>query len=126
MDTKQIESFVEQRWEESILPSITEYIKIPNESPQFDPDWEANGHMEKAVELIGGWCRDEPIADMSFEVVRLPGRTPLLYMEIPGAIDDTVLLYGHLDKQPEMTGWDEDLGPWTPVLRDGWSLGINP
>jgi acetylornithine deacetylase/succinyl-diaminopimelate desuccinylase-like protein len=117
MDFKAIESFVEERWEKSILPTLTEYIKIPNESPQFDPNWQANGHMDKAVDLIGGWCRDETIKDLSFEVVRLPGRTPLLYMEIPGEIDETVLLYGHLDKQPEMTGWEEGLGPWKPVRR---------
>src|SRR5690606_15401996 len=55
------------------------------------------------------------------EVIRLEGRTPLIYLEIPATGDETgedcVLLYGHLDKQPEMTGWDEDLGPWKPVLR---------
>jgi acetylornithine deacetylase/succinyl-diaminopimelate desuccinylase-like protein len=54
---------------------------------------------------------------MQVEVVRLEGRTPLIYIEIPAADgDDCVLLYGHLDKQPEMTGWDDDLGPWKPVL----------
>ena len=49
--------------------------------------------------------------------MRLPGRTPLIYMEIPGDVDATVLLYGHLDKQPEMTGWRDGLGPWEPVIN---------
>ena len=34
-----------------------------------------------------------------------------------------VLLYGHLDKQPEMTGWADGLGPWEPVLKDGKLYG---
>jgi len=54
---------------------------------------------------------------MKIQVISEEGRTPLIYMEIPGASDDTVLLYGHLDKQPEMSGWSEDLGPWKPVLK---------
>lgn len=54
---------------------------------------------------------------MEMEIVRLPGRTPLIFMEIPGDSDDTVLLYGHLDKQPEMTGWADGLGPWIPVIK---------
>ena len=123
MDSKRIESFVQRRWDESILPQLIDYIRIPNKSPQFDPQWAEHGHMQKAVELIGGWCRDQAIAGMSFEVVQLPGRTPLLYMEIPGKIDETVLLYGHLDKQPEMTGWEAGLGPWTPVVKDGKLYG---
>lgn len=68
------------------------------------------------------WARAQAIEGMQVEVVRLEGRTPLIFIEIPAtgaeSGDDTVLLYGHLDKQPEMTGWDADLGPWEPVLRD--------
>jgi acetylornithine deacetylase/succinyl-diaminopimelate desuccinylase-like protein len=47
----------------------------------------------------------------------------VILIEIPGAADDTVLLYGHLDKQPEMTGWAEGLGPWVPALKDGKLYG---
>lgn len=115
--------FVESRWDEDIVPQLIDYIRIPNKSPAFDPDWEAHGYMEEAVALIEGWCRREPIDGLTVEVVRLPGRTPLIYMEIPGQCDDTVLLYGHLDKQPEMTGWREDLGPWMPVMEDGRLYG---
>src|SRR5262249_60693733 len=63
------------------------------------------------------WCRKRPIEGLQIEVVRLEGRTPVLLLEIPGSSDDTVLLYGHCDKQPEMTGWSEGLGPWTPARR---------
>ena len=118
MNTNALQSFVDRRWDESIVPSLIDYVAIPCKSPLFDPEWKANGHIHRAVELIEGWCRAEPIEGLTVEVVELEGRTPLIYMEVPGEGTETVLLYGHLDKQPEMTGWDEDLGPWKPVLRD--------
>jgi len=122
-----LKAFVEQRWEESILPELETYIAIPNLSPHFDPDWAAHGHMEKATEHIRRWCAEQAIEGMRLEVVRLEGRTPLIFMEIAasggGSDDETVLLYGHLDKQPEMIGWDADKGPWKPVRQDGKLYG---
>jgi acetylornithine deacetylase/succinyl-diaminopimelate desuccinylase-like protein len=118
LDIRSATELVDQTWDASIVPTLVEYIAIPNQSPHFDPDWAAAGHMDRAVALLEGWCRDQPIEGMTCEVVRLPGRTPALLLEIPGQLDDTVLLYGHLDKQPPMTGWADDLGPWKPVLRD--------
>jgi len=117
LDRDALKSFVATTWDAEIVPQLTEYIRIPNKSPLFDADWDEHGHMEKAVDLIASWCRERNIEGLQLEVVRLEGRTPLIYMEIPGEGEDTVLLYGHLDKQPEMTGWREDLGPWTPVLE---------
>ncbi len=104
-------------WEESILPALERYIAIPNRSPAFDPQWREHGHMERAVALIADWCRSRPVPGLTLEIVRLPNRTPLIFMEAPGDARETVLLYGHLDKQPEMTGWSDGLGPWTPVRR---------
>ena len=117
-DPARLKSFVEQLWGDEITPSLVEYIKIPNKSPAFDPDWQAHGYMEDAVNLMVAWA--EPKVRQlggTLEVVRLPTRTPLIFIDIPGNSEDTVLLYGHLDKQPEMAGWDEDLGPWKPVLK---------
>ena len=111
------QAFIDGLWMDSIVPSLADYIRIPNESPHFDPDWESRGHMDAAVDLVAGWCRAHAPHGMQLEVVRLPGRTPVLLLEIPGASEDTVLLYGHLDKQPPMSGWDDGLGPWTPVIR---------
>ncbi|MFO0604748.1 MAG: M20 family metallopeptidase [Polyangiales bacterium] len=116
-------AYCDNVWERDILPTITEYIAIPNKSPAFDADWHAAGHMERAVSLIADWCKARKIPGLTLEVVRLTDdkgrpRTPVILMEIPGAGDDTVLLYGHLDKQPEMTGWRADLAPWKPV-REG-------
>jgi acetylornithine deacetylase/succinyl-diaminopimelate desuccinylase-like protein len=119
MDTARLKKFVGSFWDDSILPSITEYIRIPNKSPAFDPKWAEHGYMDDAVKLMEAWARREleNFPGATLEVVRLPGRTPLIFMEIPGDSEDTVLLYGHLDKQPEMKGWADDLGPWKPVLK---------
>ncbi|HEY5676077.1 MAG TPA: M20 family metallopeptidase [Myxococcales bacterium] len=109
----------ERIWVQEIVPALHEYIRIPNKSPAYEPDWQ--GNMDKAVALIEAWCRKQPVEGLKLEVVRLPGRTPVILMEVPGEGDDTVLLYGHLDKQPEMTGWRQGLSPWTPV-REGDKL----
>lgn len=121
LDTTHANAFTDRIWEQEIVPSITEYISIPCKSPSFDRDWREHGHMDRAVALIEAWCRKQPIPGLSVEVVRLEGRTPVIFMELPGKGDDTVLLYGHLDKQPEMIGWDEGKGPWQPV-REGDKL----
>jgi len=123
MDNKQAAAFVSTMWDDSIIPEIAEYIKVPNKSPHFDPDWEKHGHMETAVAMLEAWCKTQPIKDMAIEVVRIEGRTPLLFIDIPGQSDDVVLLYGHYDKQPEFSGWDDDLDPWTPVIKDGKLYG---
>ena len=121
MDNARIAAYLDRKWDEDIVPQLVDYIRIPNKSPMFDPDWVAHGHMEAAVTLMERWAKAQSIPGLVVEVVRLEGRTPLIYLEIPASGadtgEDTVLLYGHLDKQPEMTGWDADLGPWTPVLK---------
>jgi acetylornithine deacetylase/succinyl-diaminopimelate desuccinylase-like protein len=117
MNAETLRSFVDKTWDESIVPELVEYIRIPNKSPHYDAAWQEHGYMEQAVEHIAGWCRVRQIEGLCLEVVRIEGRTPVIFMEVPGSLDGTVLLYGHLDKQPEMVGWEEGLGPWTPVLR---------
>lgn len=116
---------MEEVWEDSIIPCLHDYIRIPNKSPLFDPAWAEHGHMERAVSLLESWCRQQPVQGMTVEVVRLSGKTPVLVVEVAGsaADDDTVLLYGHYDKQPEFSGWLDDLSPWEPVRRDGKLYG---
>ncbi len=115
-------------WESEILPALERYIRIPNKSPAFDPDWRQHGHMEAAVKLVTEWCtaQQKHLPGLKVEVIRLKDdagkdRTPLIFMELPGTGPDTVVLYGHLDKQPEMTGWRAGLSPWEPV-REGDKL----
>jgi acetylornithine deacetylase/succinyl-diaminopimelate desuccinylase-like protein len=124
MDHGRLTQFIDGCWREEVVPRLVDYIRIPNKSPAFDADWAAHGHMEKAVTLFADWARAKlpHLTGATLEVVRLPGRTPLILIEIPGrgaaAEREPVLLYGHLDKQPEMTGWAEGHGPWTPVLTE--------
>lgn len=116
-----IQHHIERVWDDEIVPALFEYIAIPNVSKAFDPQWDEHGHMRRAVDLVRDWCAARTIAGLTVDVHELPGLTPVIVMEVPafggGSDDDTVLLYGHLDKQPEMTGWRDDLGPWTPVLE---------
>ncbi|MFM7065656.1 MAG: M20/M25/M40 family metallo-hydrolase, partial [Gammaproteobacteria bacterium] len=127
MDVSQARPLITRDFADHIVPTLGEYVRIPNKSPLFDADWAAHGHMDRAVELLAGWCRRQPVRGLTVEVQRLPGRTPLLWCEIPASdpvrFPGTVLMYGHFDKQPEFTGWDSDLDPWTPVLREGRLYG---
>ena len=117
MDPNAGQLYLDSIWNDSIVPELIEYIRIPNKSPLFDADWARHGHMDAVVAQFEKWARGLNVRGLQLEVVRLPGRTPLMYMEIPGDSDRTVLLYGHLDKQPEMSGWREGLGPWLPVME---------
>ncbi len=118
-----LRAFVDHLWDHSILEQLKAYIRIPNKSPHFDANWESAGHMEAAIQLMAAWCRAHALPGMTVEIRRLPGRTPLLLVDVPGELPETVLLYGHLDKQPEFTGWAEGLSPWEPVIRDGKLYG---
>jgi acetylornithine deacetylase/succinyl-diaminopimelate desuccinylase-like protein len=117
--------FIENLWDNDIVPTLTDYIRIPNKSPAFDPKWVEHGHMDKVVAMFEGWAREKlkQLPGSSLEVVRLKDRTPLIFIEVPGNGKDTVLLYGHLDKQPEMKGWAEGTGPWEPVMKEGRLYG---
>ncbi len=123
MDAAKTRNFVETTWDRSILPALEEYIRIENLSPDFDSGWDARGEMERAVQLAARWIDSRGVKGLTWEVVRLAGRTPLLFIEIAGDSEETVLLYGHLDKQPPMEGWSEGLGPFTPVVREGKLYG---
>jgi acetylornithine deacetylase/succinyl-diaminopimelate desuccinylase-like protein len=116
MLTSQLTTHINAFWKQEILPALHEYIRIPNESPLFDPDWQAHGHMQRAVALAADWIRRQQIPGGSLEVLQDGDRTPLLLLDFPGSIPDTVLMYGHLDKQPPMVGWRDGLGAWTPYF----------
>ncbi len=127
MDQRSLAHFVAGAWKGSILPALIDYVRIPAKSPAFDADWAKHGELDRAVELAAAWCRERKVAGAKVEIVRLPGKTPTLVIEVPAfgtpAPRGTVLLYGHLDKQPEVTGWDANKGPWTPVVENGRLYG---
>src|SRR4030095_14934514 len=117
IDSDRTRALVQKAWDDDIVPALTEYIRIPAKSPMYDARWAEHGHIDRAVTLITDWARKRKIEGLSIEVVRLEGRTPVILMEVPGTGGETVLLYGHCDKQPEMVGWAADAGPWIPVRR---------
>jgi len=123
MDIDLLKRSVATRWRGSILERLQAFVRIPNKSPHFDAEWERHGHMERAVQLVAEWCRAQGIPGLSVRIQRLPGLTPLLLAELPGELPGCVLFYGHLDKQPEFTGWSPGLSPWEPVLREGRLYG---
>ena len=119
-------AFANRRWDEAIVPALTDYIGVPAKSPMFDADWAANGHLERVVRDAAQWVESRKLPGLTLEVVRITGRTPVIFFEIAGTkigSTDTVVVYGHLDKQPEFTGWRNDLGPWTPKYVDGLLYG---
>ena len=117
MDIRRAQNFVAAAWEERVLPALSDYIAIPCKSPAFDDDWARRGEIDRAVAHIEAWCRDQKLPELGIAVRRLPGRTPLLLLEMPGGGKDCTLVYGHLDKQPEMRGWAPGLHPWRAVRR---------
>ncbi len=123
MNSEQVAKNVGQIWDDSIVPTLQHYIRIPNQSPLFDPEWKRNGHMDRAVALAKAWVEAQQIPGLRIETHELDGRTPLIFIEVDGDDSSTVLMYGHLDKQPAMVGWNDGLGAWTPVLRDGKLFG---
>jgi acetylornithine deacetylase/succinyl-diaminopimelate desuccinylase-like protein len=124
---------VSQAWDDDIVGQLTDYISIPAKSPMFDADWEKNGFIDTVMWNAATWVESQKVEGLTLEVIRLEGRTPVLFFEVPasnGASPDearpssqTVLMYGHLDKQPEFTGWRNDLGPWTPKYENGKLYG---
>ncbi|GAP35509.1 M20 family metallopeptidase [Piscinibacter sakaiensis] len=129
-ESSALAAFTDRLWDEEIVPALTDYIAIPAKSPMFDADWERHGHLERVVRDAAAWVERQQIAGLRLEIVRLPGRTPVIFFEVPAtraggnaADAPTICLYGHLDKQPEFNGWRSDLGPWTPKLENGLLYG---
>ncbi|HEU0229546.1 MAG TPA: M20 family metallopeptidase [Burkholderiaceae bacterium] len=126
LNPDQLQTFVDEKWDTGIVPELTDYIAIPAKSPAFDPEWVANEHLERVVRNAAKWVEDQQVSGLKLEVVRLAGRTPVIFFDAPSTRSDsgdTVLFYGHLDKQPEFMGWRNDLGPWTPKYEDGKLYG---
>ena len=130
LNTTQALAHVSQSWDGDIVQRLSDYIAIPAKSPIFDADWLAHGYLETVVRNTAQWIEAQKLEGLTLEVVRLPGRTPVLFFEVAatrsaqaGVSEQTVLMYGHLDKQPEFSGWRKDLGPWTPKYEDGKLYG---
>lgn len=118
INNEKLKTQINQFWDDHITPTLFDYIKIPNKSPAFDKDWKKNGHMDKVLDMAKSWAERHLPSGAELLVEETPGKTPLLLVDIPGTKDGNILMYGHLDKQPEMEGWNNGMGPWTPVIKD--------
>ncbi|WP_338699859.1 M20/M25/M40 family metallo-hydrolase [Streptomyces sp. Q6] len=125
VDPARVREFCDARWDADLLPLIEEHIRVPAVSPGYDADWEAHGFLDQVAADAAGWLRGiDDLPGLRVEVLRAPGRTPLVFFEVPGEggrAEETVLFYGHLDKQPEGDGWADGLSAWEPVF-DGTRL----
>lgn len=119
MSTRELNNFVTEQWDTSALPALQNFIRIPNRSPDYDPDWSTNDHAQRAIELLTGWCSQRSIKGMTISVEQINGLTPIIFIEVDAFNNGSgnVLLYGHYDKQPPMTGWRENLDPYEPVIE---------
>ena len=118
MDKEKLQTYVNYFWDNSIIPELQEYIKIPNKSPAFDPLWEEHRYMMQALNLAVSWIERNINKRFSIDIKSVKGRTPLIFIKYNGELSENILMYGHLDKQPEMSGWNNDLGPWSPVIKE--------
>jgi acetylornithine deacetylase/succinyl-diaminopimelate desuccinylase-like protein len=126
LDTTTLASFTDRLWDDEIVPALTRYIEVPAKSPMFDADWAKNGYVDRVVRDAAAWVEGKKVAGLKLEVVRIEGRTPVIVFEVPATKagnTDTIVMYGHLDKQPEFNGWRNDLGPWTPKYDEGKLYG---
>ncbi|NBQ94437.1 MAG: M20/M25/M40 family metallo-hydrolase [Betaproteobacteria bacterium] len=135
MKLNDLQILIDRQWDESILPELVEYVKIPAKSPAFDPAWDAHGHLKSVVDMAYAWAKAQAskpgetpvLAGMALEIINIDGKTPCIFFDIPATghfgSDRTTLFYGHLDKQPEMSGWKDHLGPWKPVIEHGRLYG---
>lgn len=128
LDTAQVLSTVTKAWDKDLVGQLSDYIEIPAKSPAFDANWAQSGYLDTVVQRTASWIEQQKVAGLRLEIIRLPGRTPVLFFEVDStraqvANSQTVLMYGHLDKQPEFDGWRNGLGPWTPKYIDGKLYG---
>lgn len=126
LDPTTLREYVERKWDDEIVHALTDYIAVPAKSPMFDADWARHGYIDRVVTEAAKWAEVQRVKGLKLEVIRLEGRTPVIFFEAPATRSgstDTILLYGHLDKQPEFDGWRNDLGPWTPKYLDGKLYG---
>jgi acetylornithine deacetylase/succinyl-diaminopimelate desuccinylase-like protein len=127
MNTVELQRFIDRKYDDDLIPRLVEYVRVPAKSPAFDASWAAHGHLAAVVQSAAEWGRAQSIAGLHLEIVTIEGRTPCIFFDVPGTHGagnaQTVLFYGHLDKQPEMTGWRDGFGPWQPVIEDGKLYG---
>ncbi len=120
-----MKTYIHDAWKGDTLEALSRFISIPAKSKDFDDQWQEHGFLHRSLEEGKSWAQKH-FPSGTFEIIQLPGIPPVLFFDIPatgGHTGKPVLFYGHFDKQPETSGWDEGLGPWTPVVKNGRLYG---
>lgn len=126
INPEELKNYVNTEFDTSFEPSLEEFIKIPNLSPAYDPDWKTNGRLKQAAEHLKSFAEQTGIKGLKTALFGDQDTTPLLFISIDASEKTdtkTVLMYGHLDKQPPFIGWDANKGPTKPVIEDGRLYG---
>ncbi|KAN0011994.1 hypothetical protein ACTFIU_000213 [Dictyostelium citrinum] len=127
LDIEKVKEFSNKAWDENIIPTLSKYIEIPNQSPLYDANWATNGYTEEAIQLLEKWILAQGIKGITCEIKRIEGLTPIIFMVVEATKTEnvkTVLMYGHMDKQPPLTdAWDEGLHPYKAVIKNNRLYG---
>lgn len=127
MNESKVVDFISKFWDQNVIPALSEYIKIPCKSLDYDTNWQNNGYLDSAVKLVANWIKTQNIPNVKIETLSLKNYPPFLFVDVPGSSEkhsqETIVFYGHLDKMPESEGWREGLGPWQPVLKGNSLFG---
>lgn len=124
VDLDRLMARADELWEESIIPSLSDFIKIEALSPSFEPNWEEKGELDATIDLFTKWLVEQELEGMEYKVHRIGERTPVLLVTVEGTGPGEVIFYSHLDKQPSRPKlWSEGLHPLKGVRRDPWLYG---
>ncbi len=119
VDPTRAAQFADRLWETDFIKQIWRYIEIPNctpEAPAFH-DQEAT-HLATSHLAMWAQAQAQFLPGLTVAIRQNAGDEPIIVVDVPGTKPGTVLMYGHLDKQPPMTdGWHEGLSPYQPVIR---------
>eukprot|EP01083_Nonionella_stella_P046907 125601_1 len=108
-----VEKFVANEWETNALPALEDFVRIPNTSPEFNG---SPADALKAAQFMKAYVDKQEMAGCTADLRTCGDKTPMLVITIDGTdgSNDTVLSYGHMDKQPGLGGWSVG-GPTDPV-----------
>lgn len=125
VDYESLKLKLESRIDSEVIPLLMDYIRVPSLSPLYDPDWESNGLMEQAQKLLLDYVHNIGIQGLKTQILKEPGKPWMFYGEVPGTDPSlgTILIYGHMDKQPHFPNWIAGTNNTEPAIIDGKLYG---
>lgn len=81
-DVEFCKNYVGKNFEESVIPSLMDYVRIPNLSRSYDKEWETNNRLDEAALHIKKWVGGLGIKGLKTEVIKDEGYSPLIFTEV--------------------------------------------